>query len=358
MEGLKLHKNFCLNGVTFSDKEELIDFSKSLDKNIYLFVHEWFNKQDFIVVNTSGSTGKPKKISLNKRHLTNSAKTTGKYFSLPEKSKALLCLSTDYIAGKMMLVRAIVLGWHIDWVPPSKEPLKNNSALYDFAAMVPMQVRHSLEKLGQIKTLIIGGAPITPTLTSKLRPLRTKVYLTYGMTETCTHIALKSINGTEDGKPLFHTLPGVTIDTDERGCLVIDAPLVSDQPVITNDLVKIYSPTSFEWLGRYDTVVNSGGVKLIPEQIEEKLSPVMDTRFFVYGFPDEALGEKLVLVIENSFSETVKTSDYKEKIDQFENLTAYEKPKQVFLVKQFMETPTGKIDKRRIMRHILNQCNS
>lgn len=354
MKSLEIHRDFRFNGVSFSTKEEFIDHTKSLDDSLYFFVKEWFNDRDFIIVKTSGSTGPPKTISLKKTHLTNSAKATGKYFSLPEKSRALLCLSMEYIAGKLMLVRAMVLGWHLDMVPVSKEPLKENTANYDFAAMVPLQVLHSLKNLNRINTLIIGGAPINAALEAKLQHLGTKVFLTYGMTETCTHIAAKPIHNNQTREQLFYTLPNVKVSADKRGCLVIDAPMVADGPVITNDLVKIYSPTSFEWLGRYDTVVNSGGVKLIPERIEQKLGRVMNTRFFLYGLPDDELGEKLVLVIESESSGALNISDYEKKIGQLETLTAYERPKQLFLVKRFMETPTGKIDKRRVIKDILD----
>ncbi len=351
MKTFRLHKDFRLNGESFSTNEELLLFTKNLDKYIYLFVKEWLNNNDFVIVKTSGSTGKPKVINLKKEHVKNSARATGAYFSLPEKSKALHCLSAEYIAGKLMLVRAMELGWYLDVVPVSGNPLKDITTNYDFVAMVPLQVVHSIGSLYKVKKLIIGGAPITAALHEKLQGLDTDIYLTYGMTETCTHIAAKQLNGIETDK-LFHTLPNVEVATDDRGCLVIYAPLISDRPIVTNDLAKVYTPTTFEWLGRYDMVINSGGIKLIPEQIEQQLSPIMNHRYFVFGYSDEELGEKLVLVVEDCTASETTLQNYKERISQLNTLTAYEKPKQIFKTRHFAETPSGKIDRQATVKRL------
>ncbi|WP_420399430.1 AMP-binding protein [Flagellimonas sp.] len=350
----KIHPSFKLNGIHYAS-DELLEVGYSLikegvpfEKSIGDFLVEWGMETTTVVVQTSGSTGTPKDIGLKKEHMVNSALATGSYFNLEPGNSALLCLSCSSIAGKMMLVRAMVLGLELDYVEPSSMPLSGIRKTYDFSAMVPLQVERSLTQLGQIKTLIVGSAPVSFGLKEKLQTVSTTCYETYGMTETITHVAVKQLNTSLDCRPeqsegpvdkAFTILPGTAISQDSRGCLIIDAPKISDKPVITNDIVELISESEFKWLGRYDSVINSGGVKLIPEQIEQKLAPIIPSRFFVAGIPDKTLGQKLVLVIEGE--ETDRTELLRQ-IKSLNDLDKYEVPKEIFFVSTFVETASGK----------------
>jgi len=358
MSSIKFHTNFTLNGKSFKSVRELLDFASTISNDIFAFLTCWFEDDDFIIVKTSGSTGTPTNIQLKKEYMVNSAMATGNYFELAENTKALLCLSPAYIAGKMMLVRAMMLGWHLDVVETSSHPLEDTERTYDFCAMVPLQLSNSLSKLDQIKKLIVGGAAVSNELIEKLQDISTRVYATYGMTETITHIAIKPLNNfdnvisNECEKSIFsrtefyyNILPNVKISKDVRDCLIIDAPKVSDKQIITNDVVKLISDTEFEWLGRYDTIINSGGVKLIPEQIEKKLAAVIDKRFFVAGIPDELLGEKMVLIIEDEKSDNVISN----KVKNLNTLDKFEVPKEIFFIKKFVETDTKKIQRQKTL---------
>ena len=349
MDDLGFHSSFQLNEHSFSSVSEILSYAKHLQPNTHTFLEQWFDTNDYVEVKTSGSTGVPKTIHLQKEHMKNSAKATGAFFELEEGTKALLCLSTDYIAGKMMLVRALTLGWYLDVVEPVSNPLEGIDAVYDFCAMVPMQLANSLDNLTKVKILIVGGGAVSATLQEKIKNISTSVYATYGMTETITHIALKKLNNYNVVEN-YKVLPHVKISLDNRGCLVIDAPKVSDEKIITNDLVKIISETEFEWLGRYDHVINSGGVKLIPEQIEQKLSEIINDRFFVAGISDDVLGEKLVLVIEqNVTSSAVEKSAILNVVRNLKTLTKYEVPKEIYFLPKFIETETKKIQRRKTL---------
>ena len=347
----QIHSQFRLNGISF-DKETLNEIGYSWVKEGQEFeVHagnflmDWLSSSETVTVKTSGSTGEPKALELSKKHMVNSALATGQFFDLKPNNTALLCLSPEYIAGKMMLVRALVLGLNLDVVVPSSQPLESIKKKYDFAAMVPLQAQNSMNDLQHIKTLIIGGAPISKSLRNQLAVQSSAIFETYGMTETITHIAVKRLSSVRSSavETFFEVLPNVKIDTDERGCLIIDAPKVSTQKVITNDLVELISSNTFRWLGRYDNVINSGGIKLIPEQVEEKLSAIIKNRFFVAGIPDVKLGEKLVLFVEGKGEDGLE-----KKISSLKTLDKFECPKQIIYVKNFVETPTGKVKRQRI----------
>ncbi|MBU3013035.1 AMP-binding protein [Polaribacter vadi] len=350
LEQNKFHKNFKLNGVSFSSVDEILSFSKSISVDIHLFLQNWFSNEIAITVKTSGSTGTPKSIQLKKELMINSAKATGNYFNLPQNTKALLCLPIVYIAGKMMLIRALTLGWQLDVIESNSNPLEIIKNKYDFSAMVPLQVENSISKLNLIKQLIVGGGVVSNSLQNKLQTVTTNVFATYGMTETITHIAVKKLNNFSNKNTnlvenlFYETLPNVTIYIDERNCLVIDAKKVSEEIIFTNDVVQLISDNHFKWLGRFDNVINSGGVKLHPEKIEEKLSKIITNRFFVTGITNEKLGEKLILIIEGNKQEV-----------SFENcsLSKFEKPKEIYFVSNFIETETGKIQRKLTIQQIL-----
>jgi O-succinylbenzoic acid--CoA ligase len=349
----QFHKAFKFQGKSFSSAEDLIVFSEEISSEVSLFIKEWFNDKSYVEVQTSGSTGTPKVIQLPKKQMINSALATGDFFNLPEKTTALLCMSANFIAGKMMLVRALTLGWQLDIVEPSSNPLKNIDKKYDFSAMVPLQLNNSLNEIYKIKKLIIGGGAVSKELISKLQGIKNEVFATYGMTETITHIAIKKLNNYQvENVEASHykTLPNVLISTDKRGCLVINAPKISYEIVITNDLVELISETEFKWLGRFDTVINSGGIKLIPEQIEEKLSEIINQRFFVAGIPDIVLGEKLILIIEfkSLKVESLKVELFN-RIKQLKQLNKYEIPKEIYVLDHFIVTETNKINRPKTL---------
>ncbi len=331
-----VHPNFKLNGFHLTEDDLLriaytfIKEGEPFERAVGDFLMYWFDKEPYIDMHTSGTTGAPKPIRISKQAMVNSALATGTFFDLQAGIKVLHCLPTQYVAGKMMLVRAFILGWDMDLVAPSSNPLDRNDTQYDFAAMVPLQAQHSIDKLGQVKKLILGGAKVSSALSAKLQQVPTEIYETYGMTETITHIAAKRV-----GEEAFTVLPNVTISEDERHCLVIDAYAICDEPVVTNDVVQIVDDKHFIWLGRHDNVINSGGVKLFPEQIEEKLSGKIDRRYFVKGIPDEELGEKLVLFVEG------EPYDIDNAI--FGKLGKFEKPKQIQFIDKFTETESGKV---------------
>ena len=358
MKNNQFHIDFKLNGNSFSTVDELLDYSKSISDATQQFLKNWFSENDFLEVKTSGSTGKPKVIQLKKEFMRNSALATGVFFELPEKTTALLCMSPDYIAGKMMLVRALVLGWSLDVVAAVSNPLKGLEKQYDFSAMVPMQLQQSLSEIHKIKKLIVGGGIVSIELEKQIQTVSTEVFATFGMTETITHIAVKKLSrlsSRAQSKSLryYQVLPNISISQDQRGCLVINAPKVSENVIITNDVVALISDIEFKWLGRFDTVINSGGIKLHPEEIEKKLSEVISQRFFVAGFADGMLGEKLILIVEATVISSEDERSLRERLhhslNNATNLSKYEIPKTIYFVTEFIETETKKIQRNKTL---------
>ncbi len=336
-----VHNQFKINGIHLDRRALCLvgyNFIKEGDASEIAtgeFLLDWFDNKSYIELSTSGTTGVPKKIQIEKQAMVHSALATANFFDLHPGDKALHCLPTKFIAGKMMFVRSFILGLDLDYVAPRSHPMENNTTNYDFVAMVPLQVENSLKELTNVKKMIVGGAKMSATLEKRLFKLKTEIYETYGMTETITHIAAKKL-----GEKAFTILPNVKIHQDDRKCLVIDAPKISNQTIVTNDIVELVNEKQFIFLGRIDNVINSGGVKLIPEQIEAKLASKIKSRFFVTGVHDPVLGEKLVLIIEGT----------QQSLDEavFDVLDKFEKPKAVFYVPVFSETLNGKIKRREI----------
>ncbi|TYC14855.1 AMP-binding protein [Bizionia gelidisalsuginis] len=351
-----IHPHFKLNGSAFTTttlKEKahfFIEEGAVFEKEIGEFLLQWLEDSPVLHAKTSGSTGAPKAIEIQKQAMVNSALATGLYFNLKPKSTALLCLPATYIAGKMMLVRAMVLGLEIDGVSPQSDVDFNRDTVYDFVAMVPMQLLKTKDRLQNIKQLIVGGAPVSNALLDKIQPLKTTIYETYGMTETVSHIAVKQLNNLSTTTEVstvntallsFEILPNIIIYQDDRECLVIEAPLLLDSKIVTNDIVELQSTTTFKWLGRFDNVINSGGVKMHPEQIEAALKRQIHSRFFIASEADDRLGEALILVIEGD--EMIITPSV------FAVLENYKKPKAIYFIDAFAETTSGKIQRQKTL---------
>lgn len=324
----------------------LIEGASGVLKQIFEFLHEWYDDSGEIEVHTSGSTGVPKTIRLTKAMMIASAKATCKHFSITGRSTLHLCLPVDFIAGKMMLVRAMVSGARLLIEEPGSSPLQGNREKITFAAMTPMQVvgvfASDPARFDLVDQLIIGGGPVSTAISSMLQTLTTRCYSTYGMTETATHVAVKVLNGPSKSD-LFCAVGQTGFTIDERSCLVITASHLGITNMVTNDVVELADNQAFRWLGRFDNVVNTGGIKVFPERIEEKLARNIDGNYFIASQPDDVLGQKVILLVEGSSREI-----------NFSSLEKYEEPKQIYFVNQFNYTPTGKIQRELTLRKTLD----
>lgn len=309
------------------------------------FLTDWENDRNTIDAQTSGSTGKPKKILLLKDDMRRSAHATNVRFDITSDSIILSPLSCNYIAGKMMVVRALDAGCSLITEPPSSTPLKNLTFgdYIDLMCVVPSQVEsllHNPIAIRKLKNLIIGGGPLSAEIEVKLNSMPWKSFVTYGMTETCSHVALRQI-----GNDFYTAMPGITFSSDLRGCLIIHAPEFSFRKLITNDAVELIDQTTFRWLGRVDYVINSGGIKFHPEMLERVLSREIHMPFYIHSVTHPKWGEAVAITIEDS-SDSVHTED----IIQIcrEKLPKYAIPYEVRIVPQLERTMSGKIIRKNV----------
>jgi len=249
-----LNSEFKINGQLFKSLDNYksqFDHHHTVD-GLTSFFLEWFNEKKHITLETSGSTGPPKKINIKKTVMINSAKKTAEFFRLKEGDRVLLCLPIKYIAGKMMVVRSLVIGLDMYTVESNSSPIKMTSNNYDFAAMVPNQVEKNINYLNKIKVLLVGGAPISNSLSKLLHSKTNGVYETFGMTETASHVAIKNLS---TGEKEFKALPGISFES-ENDQLVINAPHLNNNKIVTNDIIELKSNQSFIWKARKDFVIN------------------------------------------------------------------------------------------------------
>jgi len=345
-----------------------IDFSSDLnlkslfpqtefEEKVISFLKDWYSESEMVSVQTSGSTGIPKVFGIEKKKMSHSAKMTCGILGLKARDSALLCLPVEYISGKMMIVRAIERSLNLFVQTPSAKPLNNFNEETDFCAMSPLQVENSLDQLYLIKNLIIGGAAVSESLKSKIHAslevqktsVQSKIYETYGMSETLSHIALKEIY--PKAAEYFSVLDGVDITLDERGCLQISAPKLNPELLITNDLVEIKhnerqkENKEFKFLGRIDNVINSAGLKIFPEQLENLVKKEIHNEAIFTGIKDVLFGQKLVLIIEGEESEMIK-----KKLSEIVYPSKNHQPKEIIFVKNFPRIPNGKVNRKELLK--------
>lgn len=286
-----------------------------------------------------------------KRRMLASARITNDFLGLHEGDTALLCMSLDYIAGKMMVVRSMERGLKLFTVEPSGHPLNHcQSAIddckIDFAAMVPMQVYNTLqvpeerERLMGIRHLIIGGGAIDDALGAELKNFPNAVWSTYGMTETLSHIALRRLSGPE-ASDWYTPFPSVQVSLSDEGCLVIDAPEVCPECLVTNDIAEI-STQGFRILGRKDNVICSGGIKIQIEEVERHLWPFLRAPYLISKRPDPKFGEVAVLLTEDSVDEARQVCE--------RVLPKYHLPRHYLHVDHLPLTETGKPARQQAAR--------
>jgi O-succinylbenzoic acid--CoA ligase len=341
-----MHSDFRLNGVSYG-RDRLLSHAHELsnEKQEYLselgqFILDWYSEKPDVTLRTSGSTGKPTQILAPKTMLSASAMTTVKAFNLQPKQQALLCLPVRHIAGKMMLIRALLAGLWIDVIEPTIVP--KVSKTYDFTAMTPHQLRNSLAHIDQFKQIIVGGAPVGDSLRAVLKGHTSRIFSTYGMTETYSHVALQNLS---KGERQYRAVGDVTFSI-KGGALVVHAPHIGVEKLVTTDCVDLISSSEFVWKGRSDYVINSGGIKLHPEQIEKALSVVISVPFFVFGKPDKQLGQSLSIVFEGQVPNQIKKI-----ISKLDSLSRYEKPKDYFVLSHFVRA-NGKILRNQTLQTI------
>jgi len=337
-------KNLNINQLSFKTEFEI---------RVKNFLNEWFSDSDTVKVQTSGSTGTPKVFDIEKSRMMNSAEMTCNFLGLQEGDTALICLPVEYISGKMMVVRSMMRKLKLIVTDPSVKPVETLDQKIDFCAMTPLQVENSLDKLYLIKNLIIGGAAVSEDLKNKMQEaLKTSdsenfIFETYGMSETLSHIGLKQI--LPEPEEYFTVFENVEISLDERNCLRIYAPKLNPDILQTNDLVEIKNKKQFKFLGRIDNVINSGGAKIFPEQLEALVKKEIPNEVVFLGIDDVSLSQKLIAVIEGE-----KSDDLIKKIREIQFEKSFHKPKEIVFVEKIPRTPNGKINRIELKKLLNN----
>ncbi|RED93884.1 AMP-binding protein [Marinoscillum furvescens] len=338
---------FSKNTFTFNELANLQLRELSLEKHemqVAIIIQQWLQGADYLSIETSGSTGVPKNIKLSREVLAYSAKSSLAFLDSSQQfEQALLMLDAGKIGGMMVVIRSLISNMRLTVLKPgsSLAALPNDKKI-DLVSLVPLQLMKLLKnephRFKQFNTVLIGGAPLTSSEREIIARLPCKIYHTYGMTETASHVALRNLSEQE---LVYKSIGDVTFRTDDRGCLALKGSVTSQRWIQTNDIVELNGDTAFVWKGRADFVINSGGLKVHPESLEELISDQLKKPFFVAGIPDERLGERVVLLVEGD----------KPTLD-FSHIDKYQRPKAVYALDQFAYTTSGKINRLETLKKI------
>lgn len=366
MSALKLPETFHIDSRSFN-LEELLAYSAGMagddslpgwERELFAFIRLFLDESEGgIIQKTSGTTGDPGEVRLKRSSMIRSAEMTLEFFHLGPGESVLLCLPVHYIAGKMMVVRALAGELRLITTEPAARPLKEVSGTFRFAAMVPLQVYESLrngDSLSDLGQLLIGGGELHRSVREELEQTdRPAVYESFAMTETYSHFALKRINGMKPERH-FKLMEGVRIRKDERGCLVVEVPGVTEGKVATGDLVEITRDgKGFRWLGRMDNMIKSGGVKIIPEVLEQQIGRWLKRTCLVLPEADTGLGQRIVLMVETG-DQPVLLEEWQRILR--ENLPRHELPGRILTVREIPRNPSFKPDRKAACRMLSSDC--
>jgi O-succinylbenzoic acid--CoA ligase len=227
-----------------------------------------------VIVESSGSTGVPKRIQLSTAALLSSARASQVRLGGP--GQWLLALPINFIAGLQVLVRSHLADTQPvlmnTSVPFTAEGFSRASSLMSgerrYTSLVPTQLERLfeatrsddflLEQLKRFDAILVGGQAANAATVSQLRAAGVNLVLTYGMTETAGGCVY-------DGLPL----DGVEVTLGERGLITLAGPMVLHGAITTNDLGEFDSEGRLVVLGRADRVINSGGIKLSLDLVEQ-----------------------------------------------------------------------------------------
>lgn len=310
------------------------------------FMRNWNDESDFIIAHTSGSTGTPKPIKLLKSDMLRSARATNEFFGIIATSTLGIPLSVDYIAGKMMVVRSVAAGCDLEVMTPSN--IVRPTKFIDLLSVVPSQIDSILDHdttMARVGCLLVGGAALGEDLRRRINQKSIKAFIGYGMTETCSHVALRDLS---DDSGVYQAMPDITFDTDHRGCLVINSCDFSWQQLVTNDVVELIDDRHFRWLGRADNIINSGGIKICPESVEQYIAQEAAQHqlpmFYITSVKDDKWGNTVALMVEG---DDITALYFKQILDSIQWPKGW-KPRRIIARRQFERTASGKIKREKI----------
>lgn len=347
--------------IVFEETDYSLDTLNDLKKKypeagkLIQFIKGWENGDLNFEFQTSGSTGTPKSIIISRGQITASVQATSEFLNLNNKQQALICLDPNFVASIMMIARCLINGMNCILSKPSSNPLQSIQHRIDFASFVPFQIYKMIENksigdLAAIKNILIGGAPLTPSAFNHLSSLNTNIFVTYGMTETVSHIALMSVKG-KYLDAFFEVLPGIQIGQDDEGCLNIIGKITNGLVIQTNDFVEIFEGNKFHWLGRRDFVINSGGIKIHPELLEKCIDAYISSDYIVSWRHDFQLGSECILIFEGEQLSKDQKSDIERIVkDEF---SKFHIPKHFIGIETFERTASGKIKREETRKKAL-----
>lgn len=318
-----------------------ISSSNETEEKVIWLAKKWISGTKSFKFKSSGSTGKAKEYQIQREKIVQSTEATFLTIDPGKDLKnTLLCINPDFIGGSMVVFRALIMNLNLYIIEPTIDVISQLPPDYqtDLTSMVPLQFKNLRRAdLERFKTILIGGAPIE--LNEKLSS--STIYSTYGMTETVSHVALRKIQ-----EPKFTTVGDTQVALGNSDCLRFKGEITDHKWLQTNDIGEVYSNRSFKWIGRKDFIINSGGIKINPENIENKLAEQLpNSEFVITSLPDFNLGEKVVLLI---------NAKLKHDGLNFDHLEKYERPKQVFDNFELITTDSGKIDRIKTREKLLD----
>jgi O-succinylbenzoic acid--CoA ligase len=328
-----------------------------------------------IVIFSSGSTGKKTAVSLTIENLRASAFSHAAHLRQTTNDVWLASLPFHHIGGVSILARAFFLNQDIffdEHVSADSILTCIESNLVTGISLVPTLLQRILEikkkqgkifKSSDLRFALIGGDRTTSELLDEANKMNFPAIATYGLTEAASQVATE----TAPNQRGLRLLPGIQVRLSSEGELEIQGPSISSGQIVngryeanksrwtpTGDIASIdFNNSTIEIVGRKKDIVISGGVKIIPLEVEAVFRKITGiTTCVLLGIPNNEWGETALLLYENS------TEITQEEQRQIKNILGPIKtPKTYICWKEIPKSSIGKISRFEV-KQILSKLTS
>ena len=308
-------------------------------------------EQVAVVIPTSGTGGVPKLVEFDRHAVDAAVAASALALGATPHDRWLCCLPLAHVGGLLVLLRGVLLGAPV--TVHARFDVGAFDAVRDAAmtSLVPTMLVRLLDAevdLSRYRAILVGGAYLPPEIRRRAEDAGARVIETYGLTESCGGVVY-------DGRPL----PGIEIRIDDDGGIDLRGPTLmlgyrfdpegtrsaftEDGWLRPGDAGEVDADGRLHVIGRVDDLINSGGEKVWPDEVERSLrSHEKVAEVGVGSRPDREWGQRVVAwVVPRDAADPPSLEELRDHVARI--LPRHKAPRELVLVEHLPRTSAGKL---------------